>query len=729
MQEDVLLMSTANLVIPSLKSKASKWFKQGINVLATQKVTRDGKTNLVPFIAWAGWQSKFMEKIDFEDQPWSKADGYALILGKLKTGQYLSLFDFDDKQGLGLWKDSDFRDCDSYCEKTPHNGYHILMLSEKEPKNVKDYKELEFLNSGHITHVYDAPIRDLPLAVREDANITFDQLVEKFHLKPRDLLLEDIKKKPAEELLALGVEIGLRDDVAFVIACKLRFEEKNSLEAGLLLTDWNKLNDPPLSTTQLNDKIKSAYKNPNPYYQTLKKIVKNGACKVDVIERRNAVYLRLKKENHFACLPNQELYIYQDGVYISHEIPEQIVKLAVETEFDKDYSKNDYEQVLDRIKASSPVDEDHFDHVPLELVCFRNGILNLETRQLSEHSPSVPFLNKIDVKYDPEAKCPEYDKRILEWVASEQHTMAIDEFIGYCLWRKYTYEKSFFFIGEGENGKTTLLSLIVKFLGEKNVSHIPVQELSAPFKLVLLYGKLANIADELSTRALSDTAKYKEVTGRSPIKGDIKFKQYGIDFVSYAKMIFATNQLPATTDYSHAFFRRAEIFHFDNVFSEENGNRDEHLLEKLTTDEELSGLLNRALDGLKRLQTNRKFSIESKSEETQEQWSLDPVKDFAENIVAGVGIGVEEVPCSELFAEFNKFCTERGDQPINERSFGFKLRKHLSAKGIRFKRTLRQKDGKREYVYSGIVLRSTEETENVKAYKNDGTLKGWIDPQ
>jgi len=114
---------------------------------------------------------------------------------------------------------------------------------------------------------------------------------------------------------------------------------------------------------------------------------------------------------------------------------------------------------------------------------------------------------------------------------------------------------------------------------------------------------------------------FKTLTGRDLIAAPRKYLTR-VKFVNFAKMVFACNKLPRTKDTSTAFWNRWILFEFPYTFlsekeinsltEEEEKNvrlRDVNIIEKLSSPDELSGLLNRALDGLARLFANKDFRI------------------------------------------------------------------------------------------------------------------------
>jgi phage/plasmid-associated DNA primase len=133
--------------------------------------------------------------------------------------------------------------------------------------------------------------------------------------------------------------------------------------------------------------------------------------------------------------------------------------------------------------------------------------------------------------------------------------------------------------------------------------------------------------------ALKSTGTFKMLTGGDPITAERKYGQRA-PFVNYAKLIFSANKVPMAYDDTDAFFRRFIIIKFPRTF--DKGTADARLLEKLTTGEELSGLLNWALAGLRRLMGNGFVFSNSKSvDEVREEYirMSNPVEAFFMDMV------------------------------------------------------------------------------------------------
>jgi P4 family phage/plasmid primase-like protien len=228
-------------------------------------------------------------------------------------------------------------------------------------------------------------------------------------------------------------------------------------------------------------------------------------------------------------------------------------------------------------------------------------MLNLLTGEVQAFSPSFLATIQVPVYYSEEAACPQIMKFLNEVMGPDDVEIILDV-IAYCLWRAFPFQHWVLFNAKGGNGKGTLLSLIRKFLGGENDSAVSLQTLAydtnAKFAISHFYGKLANIDADMSSEALKSTSMIKKLTGRDPIYAEDKFKP-GFYFINHAKPLFSANDIPVTPDQTDAFYRRPIIYNFLNQFLAED--IDYNLLAKLTTDEELSGLLNVVLKRLPRI--------------------------------------------------------------------------------------------------------------------------------
>ena len=128
-----------------------------------------------------------------------------------------------------------------------------------------------------------------------------------------------------------------------------------------------------------------------------------------------------------------------------------------------------------------------------------------------------------------------------------------EEMVGYLLIKNCRFRKGFLFYGGGSNGKSTILNLLKKFIGENNLATVELKKLSDPFLTAELEHKLANIGDDIDPKEITDTGTIKKLfTGESMTVQ----RKYQDPFImkNYAKMIFSCNQSPRIIDKSYGMY-------------------------------------------------------------------------------------------------------------------------------------------------------------------------------
>lgn len=346
---------------------------------------------------------------------------------------------------------------------------------------------------------------------------------------------------------------------------------------------------------------------------------------------------------------------------------------------------------------------------PLMKVCLKNGVLNLETLEIEEHSPKYFFVNRVNAIYDKEADCPMI-KTFFSQIVNEENVILLQELIGYCLYKEHFIHKAMMLVGAGANGKSTFLNLLKEFLGHENIASVPLQFLEFNrFAVSSLHGKLANIFADLSSKALSGTSIFKMLVGQDYVPAERKFKEQFF-FTNYAKMLFSANQIPKSPEDTNAFFRRWIIINFPNEFYK---NADKTLIKKISTEEELSGLLNFAIEGLKRILEQGDFSLTKSLEEVREQYirMSDSVGAFEMDVV--LSSPDDYVEKKELYTRFCDYCREKSYPIEAENTFHKELQKKVRVEDYR---PLLEKDGKKIRVqcWKGIRLNDEIKVEKVK---------------
>ena len=358
-----------------------------------------------------------------------------------------------------------------------------------------------------------------------------------------------------------------------------------------------------------------------------------------------------------------------------------------------------------------------------------NGILNLRTLELIPHTSDVVAISKISVTFNPEAKCPEFDNFLSEIMLPENKE-ALWEYIGSCLLKNYSYKKALLFIGGGDNGKSLLLSIIQHFLDNRNkpgsnTCAISLHNLGDRFATVRLFGKLANVYPDLDSRALSSVGTFLMATGEDYLDGEVKHGGI-IRFVNHAKFMYSCNVLPRAPFEAdnQAFWGRWIFMRFPNSFPEGSPERipKEVLLSKLTTPEELSGILNKALGGLKRLREQTHFSDFKSAEETRAAMlkASDPLKYFAETYCE-LDMPETWVSKEDFYIAFSKWCRKEKLPISSKDSVGKALPRHIAVLTGR-----PDGDKGRVYAWMGLRLKDEIKSPNKEVKDNQKHLGGAV---
>ncbi|WP_283728172.1 DNA primase family protein [Clostridium perfringens] len=314
-------------------------------------------------------------------------------------------------------------------------------------------------------------------------------------------------------------------------------------------------------------------------------------------------------------------------------------------------------------------DFDDFNRNPY-LVNVRNGLLDIRDMSFKEHTPSYLSTVQLNVEYNPQVDCPQF-KKFLNEVLDCKLIPLVQEIVGYLLTTNTASQKAFVFWGPARTGKSTLLWVMeYLLLGKKNVSNIPWQEIGDKFKTAELLGKLANVFSDLPSKSIDDTGIFKVVTGEDYLMAEKKNKN-PFKFKPFARLVFSCNELPRNyVDRTEGFYRRLIIVPFNRQI--EKSKIDKALKYKFQREKE--GILNWALEGLKRLyENNFEFSENELTDGVKKEYKREN-----NNVISFVEECCEIdslFSCSriELYEAYKEFCVEAGLKALSQIKFNKEL--------------------------------------------------------
>ncbi len=361
------------------------------------------------------------------------------------------------------------------------------------------------------------------------------------------------------------------------------------------------------------------------------------------------------------CKINDTIHIYNNGVYERGEdiLHGYMIKLMPDI---TDARRREVYKYI-KVSLSTPTKEVS----PPYLIPLATKIYNLNTDSFLDYTPEYVFLNRFPYDYKPDAPPQSMVTDTISQIASGDQDVIdlLYESIGNCFYLLNSYRGSVLLYGKsGNNGKSTLLNMIIKALGSKNTSSLSLQDTAERFRLAEIYGKAANIGDDISSAYLSDSSTFKKlVTGETVIaekKGQDPFA-----FKSFAKMFFAMNELPNSSDKSKAFFSRLLLIPLNQDFSKSK-SQNVDLKNRNWTQAEMEYLTKLAVDGLKRIIRNNGFTKPKCVVEALEDYERenDPIKGFLEEYQ-----DIHGQPIQNVYEDFQDWCNDCGYQYYSRSKF------------------------------------------------------------
>jgi len=364
--------------------------------------------------------------------------------------------------------------------------------------------------------------------------------------------------------------------------------------------------------------------------------------------------MKLHREFAFANLQeNEQLYVYDADKGIYDDKGKQVIRQQLTEGLEEQYRGHAMAEVTDHIRGRNTLPQDEMGG-PDGYIAARNCVIDLHESERRDHSPEHRFLSRLGCEFDPDAEAPQWEQFLDEVIPKASDRKKLQEFAGYCLhhW-SLPYHKALFLVGPTASGKSTFLDTLNALLGENTVASLTPQQLTGErFGPAELYGKWANIRNDIPKSTVQNTGMFKELIAGDPMKAERKNKD-PFFFNPTAKHLFSANQLPEMETDDEAFFRRILLVPFPETIPKDD--RDKHLDDKLQS--ELPGVLNWAIEGLQRLLGNGGFTADRSPARTRETWSKwgDSVSRFYD---AAITSGDEDVPKAKLFAAYIEYCRQ-----------------------------------------------------------------------
>jgi len=414
-------------------------------------------------------------------------------------------------------------------------------------------------------------------------------------------------------------------------------------------------------------------------------------------------------------------WIYRDGIYVPRGTA-TVDKILDRVCGDK-YNINASREVHKKIRTRTMAETRPFDPDPFKFGA-ANAIVDLRTGICEPYTPELLITLRSPVVYDPEATCP----AILEFLRSslgndEAVKTVIDIFVAAAC--AVPFEFFVCLVGVGSNGKKILEVLLERFFGSDQITACRIDELGTnPFIRGDLMGKRVLINSEV-TGDKRESNWIKAISSGDTIDSDRKNKAR-VKFNPFCIIVFDTNNPPKFHDNSNGFIRRFIKLDFPYVFTDspdknnpKEKKRDPDLVKKITSQQEMSGLLNliikRAPEIIKRREIYRsKTGSQMLAEYDRQTYSISTfIEEFCDTTLQSTFISSED-----LYNQYKLYCAGINAAPKHMVPF---LKSVVKLPTVKKVNQSVETNGKRGY--SGIIVKKKELDEFILKLNSTSSFK------
>lgn len=390
----------------------------------------------------------------------------------------------------------------------------------------------------------------------------------------------------------------------------------------------------------------------------------------------------LKNNNHIVKI-NGQLHIYKDGIYVpGHaEIESQMIKHIPHLKRTNRSEVLAYLEIMidGEAKTTNP-----------NVIAFTNGLYNIKDGSFRDFTPDVVITNKIPWPYNPAAYSELLDHTLDRLACNDPEVRALlEEMVGYCLYRRNELGKAFILIGDKSNGKSTFLHVVKNMLGDSNIASLDLKELGDRFKTAELFGKLANIGDDIGDEFIANASVFKKLVTGDRVNVERK-GQDPFEFNNYAKFLFSANNIPRMKDKTGAVQRRLVIVPFDAKFTPNDPDFRPFIKDELCEQDSMEYLIVLGLKALKSVLGKAQFTTSKRVQGQLDEYEQNnnPIIGFIQE----VGLdGIVNEATNTVYRRYKEYCIANNFQALSAIEFSRQICKRCGfvtdAKYIKGKKT------------------------------------------
>jgi len=359
------------------------------------------------------------------------------------------------------------------------------------------------------------------------------------------------------------------------------------------------------------------------------------------------------------------------------------------------------------------------------VLVFKNGVVDIDTGELSPLTPRLWIHHELDFDYDPVARCPLWERWLSEVFQDDAENQAcVEEQLGLGMTSDVSFHRGFLWIGKkGREGKGTLAHVLQKLCSPTAYVSLSFHDwMRGDYSAEAMIGKKAGVFPDTRFKEGKWWGQNYDPGGMDHASKEMALKITGADDqtirrkynpvawqgVLPMKMYLISNKIPNFND------PILEMRFIKIAFKVSFRDREDRLMrEKLEA--ELPGIANRCLRGYRRLCQRGKFIQPASGLELAREVARanNPVRAFLDDMcVLGDGGSVQP---KLLFKAFCKWCIENGEDDLLQRvAMPSHLARLLKEKIIELADLKPFREHGEDRVYLGIRLKDEPKVEPIK---------------
>ncbi|MGW2180392.1 DNA primase family protein [Streptomyces sp. NPDC001732] len=344
-------------------------------------------------------------------------------------------------------------------------------------------------------------------------------------------------------------------------------------------------------------------------------------------------------------------------------------------------------------------------------LCTPSGIVDLHTGLIRKPDPNKDFHSRSTSAAPQPVATPRWHRFLTDTFGADADGAEMVDFLhlllGYSITGDVGGQVMPFLFGSGKNGKSVLLDVLMKLLGDYADAAPPGFLMSRPYEghptdLAELHGRRVIVCSEVKPGDKFDEARVKLLTGGDRIKAR-RMRQDFFSFEPTHKLWLLGNHRPEVGTGGFAFWRRMRLIPFERVVSDDR--KIDNLADILVT-EEGPGILNWLIEGARRYLAGEKV-LTGPERVCIATTAYAETEDHTGRFI-GESCRVDPELRAEqaaLYAAYKSWCHNEGAPAVSSRAFAARVRETVGLASPKEMILSNQ----RKY-YPGIGLLADQET-------------------